>query len=61
MAKTIEITESQIAELIAWHKSAEMNIEMAKKNNGHNLDVYMTYCIAFERCMNLIGIDWEQE
>lgn len=53
------ITSEQVTKLIAEHKQAEKSFEKAMKNNGHNADIYRAEAIAIERCLNILGIDWE--
>ena len=60
MTNEITITAEQVKEMLSLHMACEyrLNLELSKDSHSDRIDKYRAECIAVERMLDIIGIEW---
>lgn len=54
----ITVTVEKINELRMLHDASEKRLERAEEKGSKYTEVYRSECLAYERVLDLLGIDW---
>ena len=58
MTENITITAEQVEKMLKLRECAERRLDRAIKNSSSHEDEYRAECIAIERMLDIMGVEW---